>query len=394
MWSSRLPWTRSENALSRLRRLRKEQNSAVLDLTESNPVAAGFLHPEGSVLEALGDSRCLQYEPDPRGLREAREAISQYYADAGESIAPERIVLTASTSEAYSYLFKVLCDSGDAVLTPRPSYPLFEFLAGLEGVATQSYPLIYQGKWQVDLEALESAITPRTRAIAVVHPNNPTGSYTDLGEWAALVALAGGRGLALLSDEVFRDYGFQGRVQGVAGLYPGSAAPMFILSGLSKVCALPQMKLGWIAVAGETAVAEAALSRLELVADTFLSVSAPVQYGLTRLLSLRSPMQARIRERCLSNLRLLREHVVRMSGCDVLHAGGGWCATIRTPRLIPEEDLVLLLLERDSVLLQPGYFYDFPSECYLVLSLLTDPGVFREGVQRLEARWRIICEAC
>lgn len=339
----------------------------MLDLTESNPTRAGFEYPREEILDALADPRALRYDPDPRGLLSAREAVASYYGN----IPVSRILLTASTSEAYAYLFKLLCNPDDEILSPRPSYPLFEFLARLESVRVVQYPLRYDGVWHIDFDALERAITSRTSAIVVVNPNNPTGSFLKRDEWARLQRL----GVPILSDEVFSDYAFSeddARVQSLTG---GSEALTFSMSGLSKIAALPQMKLGWIVASGPGH--EVALERLELIADTYLSVATPVQIALPRLLAASAGVRPQILDRTRANLALLRRSTVP------LHVEGGWYATLQVPRTRSEEDWAMALLERRDVLVQPGFYFDFESEAFLVLSLLTPPDVFAEGVRRL-----------
>lgn len=363
MFSSRLNWSLQTNRLSNL--LKSKRN--VLDLTESNPTRAGLEYPAQEILAAFGDPRALQYEPEPRGLLSAREAVSKYYPD----VPPSRILLTASTSEAYAYLFKLLCDPGDEILSPRPSYPLFEFLAGLESVRVVQYPLRYDGAWHIDFDALQRAITPRTRAIVVVNPNNPTGSFLKRDEWSRLQKL----GIPILSDEVFSDYAFAPDSSRVRTLTDAAETLTYSMSGLSKIAALPQMKLGWIVASGPGH--EAALERLELIADTYLSVATPVQLALPRLLDVSIAMRNQILERTRANLALLRRVTVP------LHVEGGWYATLQVPKTRSEEEWAIALLEKRGVLVQPGFYFDFESEAFLVLSLLTPRDVFAEGLRRL-----------
>jgi aspartate/methionine/tyrosine aminotransferase len=378
VFSARTRWNLTENRLAERLAARRAAGRAVLDLTETNPTRTGLQAPP-EVLAALADPGGLEYHPEPRGLAAAREAVSADYARRGAGFGPERIVLTASTSEAYGFLFKLLCDAGDDVLVPRPSYPLFEYLAGLENVATCGYPLSYDGEWRVDLAALEAAVGPRTRAIVLVSPNNPTGSAIKEDEAHALDALAARRGLALIADEVFADYPWAGVPR------PGLAARealAFSLGGLSKSCGLPQLKLGWIALAGPAALRDEAMARLEMIADTYLSVGTPVQRAAPALLAraerLRAPIAARIAE----NLRTLRRHS-EQSAATVLQGDGGWTAVLHIPATVGEEERVLALLDEQGVLVHPGYFFDFPHEAFLVLSLLPRPAEFEEGVARI-----------
>ena len=375
MFSRRLPWDLPRNPLSTLLDARHRAGTPVLDLTESNPTRAGFTYPAEQILAALADPRALLYHPSPRGLLSAREAISNYYSQRGREVPPSNILLTASTSEAYAYLFKLLADPGDEILTPRPSYPLFEFLAALESVKTRQYPLRYDGAWHIDFDALERAVTPRTRAIVVVNPNNPTGSFLQPAEFDRLQALASNRGIAILLDEVFLDYGFA-----PTPVPSPPKALTFSMSGLSKIAGLPQLKLGWIVADGPGH--PEALDRLELIADTYLSVATPVQLALPTLLSLSTALRDQIRKRTSANLAWLRS-ITAGSEFQALHVEGGWYATLQVPRTRSEEEWALMLLRERDVLVQPGFFFDFESEAYLVLSLLTARDVFEHGVRRI-----------
>jgi hypothetical protein len=294
----------------------------------------------------------------------------------------ERILLTASTSEAYAYLFKLLADPGDNVLVPRPSYPLFDYLATMESVEVRQYPLAYHGAWSIDLEGLASAITDRTRAIVLVHPNNPTGSFVKRAELDVLTALCRERQLALISDEVFSDYDFTPDPDRAATLAAVTDCLAFAMSGLSKIAGLPQMKLGWMVVSGPEPLRAQAFERLEWIADTYLSVSTPVQCAARTLLDAGKQVQMQIRERCAVQLALARE-MLAGSPANLLAVEGGWYITVQVPRVRSEEEWCLQLLERENLLVQPGFFYDFDSEAYLVVSLLTAPAVFREGLVRL-----------
>jgi alanine-synthesizing transaminase len=378
VFSSRLKLDLRPNPLSLLLAEKRRVRAKVLDLTESNPTRAGFQYPEREILEALADPAALRYEPTPRGLLSAREAVCRYYAKRGVEVPASHIVLTASTSEAYAYLFKLLANPGDEVLAPRPSYPLFEFLAGLESTVLKQYPLRYDGVWHLDFDALEQAVTARTRAMVVVNPNNPTGSFLKREEVQRLDEFAARRGIAILNDEVFSDYAFASD-DSRAILFPGEAQ-VFTMNGLSKIAGLPQMKLGWIAASGLGS--EEALEQLEWIADTFLSVSTPVQLALPRLLELAEGIRAQIRERTAANLARLKEGV-EGSPLSVLNTEGGWSAILQVPRTRSEEEWAMMLLGKRDVLIQPGFFYDFESEAFLVVSLLTETASFAEGVRRI-----------
>ena len=381
VFSSRLKWDSPANPLAVLLAEKRRAGASVLDLTESNPTHAGFEYPGDEILGSLADARCLRYDPAPRGLPSAREAVSEYYAQRGVAVDPSRILLTASTSEAYSYLFKLLADPGDEILVPRPSYPLFEFLAAMESVRVRQYPLRYDGAWHIDFEALEQVAGPGARAIVVVNPNNPTGSFLKREEWARLGEFAAARGIAILSDEVFSDFALASDSTRVATLAGGSGVLTFAMSGLSKIAGIPQMKLGWIVAGGPQH--EAALNGLEWIADTFLSVATPVQVALSRLLQAGDALRAQILERTRANLAFLRGAIRSGSPCQTLNVEGGWYAILQIPRTRSEEQWALDLLAHHHVLVQPGFFFDFESEAFLVLSLLTPAHVFQQGAAQV-----------
>lgn len=376
-FSSRLQWDTHPNPLALLLAEKRRAGEQVLDLTESNPTHAGLEYP-GNLLQVLADPRGLRYEPNPRGLPSARDAVSRYYAERGVDVAPSRIVLTASTSEAYTYLFKLLADPGDEILVPRPSYPLFEYLAAIESVRVRQYPLRYDGAWHIDFTPLAAMINARTRAIVVVNPNNPTGSYLKHDEREQLEKF----NLPILSDEVFSDFSFNSDPHRVATLARNANTLTFSMSGLSKIAGLPQMKLGWIVVGGPAQ--QTALEGLEWIADTFLSVSTPAQLALPSMLEASAAVRNQILARAKENLASLREAVAQ-SPCHVLNVEGGWYAVLQVPRTRGEEAWCLHLLATHNVLVQPGFFYDFETEAYLVLSLLTVPEIFRIGSQRILA---------
>jgi aspartate/methionine/tyrosine aminotransferase len=382
MFSARTRWDLTANRLSALIAQKRASGVQVLDLTESNPTRAGLPGPLG-VLEALTGKGGLAYEPAAFGLPAARAAVAADFARRGVPLDPERILLTASTSEAYAFLFKLLCDPGDEVLVPRPGYPLFEYLATLESVRVASYPFDHDGEWHLDLASLQAAATPRTRALVVVSPNNPTGAFLKRPELMALESFCAERGLALIADEVFADYAFGEDERRAPSVARDGPALAFALGGLSKSCALPQLKLAWCAVSGPAALRREAWARLELVADTYLSVGSPVQHAAPSLLARRPELQAPIRARVAGNLALLRARLGSSSPASLLEPEGGWSAVLRVPAVIAEEEQVTRLLAERDVIVHPGYFFDFPHEAYLVLSLLPEPAVFAEGVARV-----------
>ncbi len=382
MFSGRSAWDRTPNPIARLLEEKRAHGRTVLDLTESNPTRCGFEYPEAEIRGALSDPRGMTYEPDPRGLLEAREAVARYYADLGAGVSAGRIVLAASTSEGYSFLFRLLADSGDDVLVPTPSYPLFDFLSELDDVRTRSYALAYDGAWHIDLPSVRAAVGPRTRALVAVSPHNPTGEILKGDELEALESIAAGAGIALICDEVFADYREGTDRRWVATTAGDRRALTFTLGGLSKVVGLPQLKLGWICVSGPDDLRKEAIDRLEVIADTYLSVSTAVQLATPALLAGRGPIQRQIRSRIAGN----RDHLVHAAQgapWQVLHAEGGWCAVLRVPLWKSEEEWVLSLLRDRDVLVHPGFFFDFPTSGYLVVSLLPPASVFREGTQVL-----------
>jgi len=381
VFSTRLPSDLATNRLTQtLKRLRVER-CEILDLTESNPTRAGFTYPP-DLLTPLGDSRGLAYDPQPFGALDARRAVSAEYARRGANVPPDHLVLTASTSEAYSLLFKVLCDPGDEVLVPRPSYPLLEHLTRLEGVVAAPYDLEYDDCWSIDLGSLERACSDRTRIVLIVSPNNPTGSFVKVNELEHLAAVCARRQLAIVADEVFADYELRPGAATAAGrTTTRDDALVFSLGGLSKSIGLPQVKLGWMGIGGPDALVAAALDRLDLIADTYLSVSTPVQLAAPLLIERGHAVRTQIQARIEANLRALERAVARAPGCTLLYPEAGWTAVLRVPATRTEEDLVLDLLEEDRVLIVPGYFYDFPREAYLVVSLLPDRAVFNEAVK-------------
>lgn len=378
-FSTRTAWDLGENPLTTMLRQRRKAGDDVLDLTVSNPGACGLGFPPETVLQALEDLTPLSYEPDARGSPRARAAVQAYYRSHEGDVPLQQICLTSSTSEAYSYLFRLLCDPGDEVLIARPSYPLFDFLAGLDNVRAVEYPLLYDHGWHVDLAALEGRITPRTRALVVVHPNNPTGSLASATEACALAELCAERELALIADEVFLDYPLPG-VSPRSFAATEARALTFVLSGLSKVCALPQMKLSWIATTGPADLVAAALARLEVIADTFLSVNSPAQAALPTWLAQREAVQGSIRTRLATNLSLL-DTALAGTLASRLEVQGGWTAMLRVPRTVEGLPFAEAALQR-GVFVQPGEFYG-ASAGHIVLSLLTPPERLTRGLDLL-----------
>jgi len=380
--SHRLPRDRTPNAWSQRLDQRRAAGEPLLDLTEANPTRVGLAGAGPEQLAALADPGAAHYQPDPRGAIAAREAVAGYYRERGITVPPGEIVLTASTSEAYAHLFRLLADPGGTFLVPAPSYPLFEPLAALEGVRLATYRLAYDGRWHVDMASLEAAWAREVRGVVVVQPNHPTGSCLAPDEREALERMCERQGTAIVADEVFGDFAWaEGST--LPSLLGPRRAPTFVLSGLSKVCGMPQLKLGWIAVAGPEAARAEALQGLEWIADLFLSVSTPVERALPHLLAGRAPWQARVRERIAANLARLDQATARAPRLSRLAGEGGWVAVLRVPGPRSEEEWALELLRR-GVVVHPGQFYDFEREAFLVLSLIVPPAEFDAGLSRIE----------
>ena len=393
--SARTGWDRTETRLARALRERRAAGLEVLDLTASNPTQCGFVYEEARILGALGDPAALTYDPEPRGMLRAREAVCRYYAERGARVGREQVFLTTGTSEGYGWLFRLLCDAGDEVLIAAPSYPLFDFLAQIEDVRLVPYPLVYDHGWQIDFAGLRERISPRTRAIAVVHPNNPTGHFTKEAERRELERIGAEHGLALVVDEVFLDYPIGGgstlrgpsRAEDARSFAAGEHGCLtFVLSGISKVAALPQMKTAWIAATGPDEELREAMERLEVVADTFLSMNAPVQCALAGWLEESGPIQEQIGARTRENLENLDQILLRNPAVTRLAVEGGWYAVLRVPALGGDEDLAVRLIEERGLYVHPGSFFGFAGEGWLVVSLLTPEAELRRGVEAI-ARW-------
>jgi alanine-synthesizing transaminase len=381
VFAYRTNWNTAPNRLSEtLERVRAE-GQHVLDLSASNPTNCGFQYDCEAVLATLHNPEALIYEPQAKGLESAGRAVAAYYAARGETIAPEDVVLTASTSEAYSYIFRTICNPSDEVLIPAPSYPLFSFLADIQDVKLVRYPLIYDHGWQIDFHALQQAITPLTRAVIVVNPNNPTGHFASQQDVANLNEICRAHDMAIVADEVFLDFSLSDTKR--TSLATNAGALTFTMSGLSKISGLPQMKLAWLVTSGPQNLKAQALARLELIADTYLSVSTPVQLAATAFLELRHSFQEQLLKRVGRNLAELDRQVASRSSCNRLQVEGGWYAVLRVPATRSDEDLAIELLERKQVYVHPGHFYDFPADGFLVLSLIAQEDEFAEGITRL-----------
>ena len=384
MISSRLPKNLEPNAVARAIDAKRRSGAAILDLTDTNPTGAGFTYPK-ELLAPLADPRALEYDPQPLGLWSARAAVAADFRRRGIVISADRVALTSSTSEAYALLFKLLCDAGDAVLVPHPSYPLFEHLTELESVTAIPYALEYHGSWRIDIDSIAKAATDRVRAILIVSPNNPTGSFLHRDDLDALAKLAAAHDWAIIGDEVFADYPLDAAPDRT-NVLAGAGVLTFSLGGLSKSAGLPQLKLGWIGFGGPSPKVDEALAGYEVIADTYLSVSTPVQAAAAELIEQGTAIRAQILARVRRNLDALRELAGAHPSAAVLRVEGGWSAVVQVPQLGSEEALVLELLEKDDVLVHPGYFFDFDREAFVIVSLLVEPATFDRAVTRLLAR--------
>ena len=378
MFSERTKWNLAANKLSEALARHRASGKRLIDLSVSNPTDCGFVYETDTILRALQNPAALRYEPNSKGLEVARRAVAKYYAERSAAVSLDDIIPTASTSEAYSFVFRLLCNPGDEVLIPAPSYPLFAFLAEIQDVKLVRYPLIYDHGWQIDLHSLQQAITPRTRGLIVVNPNNPTGHFVKEQELAKLNEICAVREIALIADEVFLDFALESpNVTSCAG---NSGALTFTLSGLSKICGLPQMKIAWVIASGPEELKRQAADRLDVIADTYLSPSAPVQLATPDFLELRRGFQAQVIARVRRNLAELDRQLARQNVCTRLDVEGGWYAVLRVPGLQTDEELAIALLETRDVYVHPGHFFDFAGEGYLVVSLIALEEEFARGI--------------
>ncbi len=379
MFSDRTNWKLTRNHMTEVLEEARSSGAPLLDLTVSNPTRVGLTYNDALILQSLASPQSMDYDPQPKGLPKARAAVAEYYGKTHgiRDFDAEQVILTSSTSEGYSFVFRLLCNAGDEVLVPKPSYPLFEFLADLQDVKLVPYELIYDHGWQMDFPSLQKAVTARTRAVVVVHPNNPTGSFVSASEREMLNNFCCEHSLAVIADEVFLDYPLDGgRRESFA---VNQDVLSFTLSGVSKISALPQMKVAWIVTSGPPAEVQAALARLEVIADTYLSMNAPLQWATPALLEQRHGLQRQLLDRVLANLAELDRQLAGQVMCQRLNVEGGWYAVLRVPATRSDEELAVDLLRRQSVLIHPGHFYDFPSDGYLVLSLIARPSEFAQG---------------
>lgn len=384
MFATRTQWNLNSNRLAKTLEEVRARGGELLDLTASNPTECGFQYDGASILKALITPAVLKYHPDPRGLQSARLAVQNYYEQRGQRVRLEDLILTTSTSEAYSFAFRLLCNPGEEVLVPTPSYPLFDFLAEIQDVKLVRYPLVYDHGWQIDFHSLEAAITPRTRGVIVVHPNNPTGHFTKAAEISKLNQVCTAHDLAIIADEVFLDFSLNSEH---AGSFTANQSVLTLtMSGLSKISGLPQMKFSWLAINGPVNKKTEALARLEVIADTFLSMNAAIQAAAPTLVAQRHGFQQQLTARVRGNLAELDKQLSEQKSCTRLEIEGGWYSVIRVPVMRSDEELALELLE-EGVYLHPGHFYDFPGEGHLVVSLITREREFAEGIEKLLAHF-------
>ena len=385
IFSKRTNWELSSNQLMIALKRLHEENVTVFDLTESNPTHCGFSYPN-EILPVLANTNNLNYEPATQGLLRAREVISDYYKSKNVDVSSENIFLTASTSEAYTYLFRLLTNPQDHVLFPKPSYPLFQFLCDLNDITMDYYSLVYDGKeWKIDFDSLERNMSQQTKAIVLVNPNNPTGSFVSQEELVKLNKFCLKHPCAIISDEVFADYGFTASSDDIS-LVNNRDVLTFVLGGVSKTLLLPQMKLAWMIISGPQDFFSQAKARLEIIADTYLSINAPTQNALQPWFNLRETIQQQIKARLIDNLHFIHEEIKTSPHCSLFEVQAGWYVILKVPTVLSEEEWVLIFLQQDHVLVHPGYFFDFEEEGYLVLSLLPEEKVFKEGIKRILKR--------
>jgi alanine-synthesizing transaminase len=381
VFADRTNWNLKANPLSETLAQHRAAGKPLLDLTISNPTECGFEYHSRAILQALANPASLAYDPDPRGLLSARQAVAAYYAARANDVPADSIILTTSTSEAYSFVFGALCNPGDEILIPEPSYPLFAFLADIQDVKLVRYPLDYDYGWQINFHALQHVITARTRGVIVVHPNNPTGHFTKPHELEKLNEICAARNLAIIADEVFLDFALQGGAP--VSFAQNAAALTFTMSGLSKISGLPQMKAAWLITSGPAQLKSQALARLEIIADTYLSMNAPVQWAIPALLEQRHSFQTQLLARVRKNLAELDQQLTTQKSCARLVVEAGWYAVLRLPATRSDEELTIDLLNQKNVYVHPGHFYDFPSEGFLIVSLITPEEEFAAGIKLL-----------
>ena len=381
MFADRTNWNLDANRLSEALARHRAIRRPLLDLTASNPTECGFDYDRPAIMRALSDADALDYKPGPKGLETARQAVAAYYAARSNEVSIENILLTTSTSEAYSFVFRMLCNPGDELLIPTPSYPLFEFLADIQDVKLMRYPLVYDYHWQIDFHALEQAITSRTRGAIVVHPNNPTGHFCKPEDLTRLNEVCSARQMALIADEVFLDFVLTGAQP--LSFATNTGALTFTMSGLSKISGLPQMKTAWLITTGPEHLRKQALARLEVIADTYLSMNAPMQLATPVFLEQRRGFQKQLMTRVRRNLSELDRQLAGQKSCSRLKMEGGWNTVLRVPATRSDEELAIELLATRDVYAHPGHFYDFPGNGYLIVSVITPEPEFAKGIERL-----------
>ncbi len=383
MFSDRTHWDLTANRLSEALAKQRKTKEPIFDLSASNPTECGFSYNRRAILKALSQPAALRYEPNPRGLLVARQAIAKYHSARGAKVAAADIFLTTGTSEAYGFVLRLLCNPADEVLVPEPSYPLLNFLAEIQDVKLVRYPLLYDHGWQIDFHALEQAITARSRALVVVNPNNPTGHFVNAADIRRLNEICSARNMAIIADEVFLD--FRLAAKRPPSFAANTESLTFTMSGLSKLCGLPQMKASWCITDGPEALKSEALARMEVIADTYLSMNTPVQLAMPALLKQRRGFQKQVMKRLRSNLRELDRQLALQKTCERLEVEGGWNAVLRVPAIHSDENVAIRLVTEKNVFLHPGHFYDFPGDGFMVVSLITPERTFAEGIKRVLA---------
>jgi alanine-synthesizing transaminase len=382
MFSERTNWKLAPNRYTQALKEMRSSGESLIDLTLSNPTECGLQYDSAAILQAFQNDKAMAYQPHAKGLLVAREAVARYYhEDHGETVDPESLLLTTSTSEAYSFVFRLLCNPHDEILVPKPSYPLFDFLGDLQDVTLRPYSLPYAHGWFIDFESLARALTPQTRAVLLVHPNNPTGSYVKEEEVVRLNEICRGRDLALIVDEVFLDYAREGRAR--KSFVANRDTLTFTLSGLSKIAALPQMKVAWMATTGPESLVRASLERLEIIADTYLSLGSPTQWAIERLVEQRRLLQPQLMGRIRENWAALRSMSASERSFELLETEGGWYAVLRVAGSRSDDDAAIKIMRKTRVLVHPGHFYDFAGDGYLVVSLIVTAESFRTGMGRV-----------
>lgn len=380
MFSCRTNWNFQNNRITKLIQEYQRNNISIIDLSESNPTKVGFNYPEKFVLKDFCSGKNLIYNPHPKGLINAREAICKFYHKKNINIHPESIIITAGSSDAYNYIFRLIAEPGDEILVPSPSYPLLQFLSRLNDISIKNYRLLYDGEWHIDIDSIYRNITNKTKAILFIHPNNPTGSYVKNEEYEKVLELANRYGLIFISDEVFYEYEIEDKPNKFNSFSEKSDILTFTINGISKLLGLSQMKLGWVIVSGPNKLKQEAINRLEIISDTFLSVNTPVQNSLPIWLENYEELHNQIKHRVIINYFRIKDQILANSAIELLNVEGGWNGILRFPNIFTDEQWVELFLKKYRLFLQPGYFYDFERGAYLLVSLLLPENIIKKNI--------------